>query len=248
MKKVKKINNELLEAYKKLPMDSGVYELWDSIRNDNEVLNEASDVLVDESGKSNIESIIITSLMLEDSLNDRHYEYMDAYIKLVRAIYSEKDIANTLIYGNKSVTYLLATLFNEYITLTIEEKEFAVNMSFEELNSIKKLYDLRYVILINHNWSTEEKLELIKSFWSSEKEFLKYLRNREWRTYKKIMRQGSKERFKSEMLYELEFRDVAKNLMFKSLIEQAWNEIIMYKKIKELGSIAYQETLDYNRQ
>lgn len=61
------------------------------------------------------------------------------------------------------------------------------------------------------------------------------------------MRQGSKERFKSEMLNELEFRDVAKNLMFKSLIEQAWNKIIMYKNIKELGSIAYQETLDYNR-
>lgn len=29
--------------------------------------------------------------MLEDSLNSRHYEYMDAYIKLVRTIYSEKN-------------------------------------------------------------------------------------------------------------------------------------------------------------
>ena len=46
-----------------------------------------------------------------------------------------------------------------------------------------------------------------------------YLKNREWKTYKKIISQGSKERFKSEMLYKLEFSDVAKNLMFKSLIE-----------------------------
>ena len=40
----------------------------------------------------------------------------------------------------------------------------AVNISYENMNSIKSIHDLRHVILLNHNWSIEEKLELIKVY------------------------------------------------------------------------------------
>lgn len=221
---VKKIDSQLYEARYIDCNREETLKIWDSIKTNNEVLKIATTVVRDrfDEGDTVIGLAICDAMLIDyDSIDKGIYQ------KLVNKIYSNTDIARTVIDGaaNGGLSYLLMTLWNQKLKLTPEQKQFAVceamnkigtkkyyqeqenyrqkllskgvtddNVSVIDIdgsvNPIGQLsgsmyltsvfcslddsqahgmgvFDIRYHILKNNNFSLEEKRQLVYDFYAS---------------------------------------------------------------------------------
>lgn len=157
-------------------------DLWAIIKNKKDVLEVAISIEKRDNKLSDtVTGIHICNYILNDFANK---DNEDIYLKLVNSIYSNPDIA--CLYGNINMSFLLATLLNDNLILTGEQKNFLVEQAMrrpgtvitkdneENINYlhyfVNQKEDIRYYILKNNNFTEEEKEKLINLFYADEKE------------------------------------------------------------------------------
>ena len=109
-------------------------EIWDSIKNNDEVLTEAIKVEKDKFGERDlVKGLSICHFMLIDYKNVNK----EIYQNLVNLIYSNTEIARIVIdgYSNGGYSYLLMTLWNHELVLTEEQKQFAVSETMNKIGT-----------------------------------------------------------------------------------------------------------------
>lgn len=109
-------------------------EIWDSIKNNNEVLTEAIKVEKDKFGERDlVKGLSICHFMLIDYKTVNK----EIYLNLVNLIYSNTEIARIVIdgYSNGGYSYLLMTLWNHDLVLTEEQKQFAVSEAMNKIGT-----------------------------------------------------------------------------------------------------------------
>ena len=111
-------------------------KLWNEIKQDIDILKEAIMPCKDKFNQyDTVKGITICEQILYDYKNVNQ----EVYQKLIKSIYSNKDIARTVINGaaNGGYSYLLISLFNFKLKLTEEQKKFAVK---EAMNKVGTSY------------------------------------------------------------------------------------------------------------
>jgi len=122
---IKAVDKELYyERYIKKDYDK-LNKLWNELKGNKELLEEAIKLTKNKFGEDTLESLIICECMLIT------YDKVDSevYQKLVNTIYSNEKIARKVLDGaaNGGYSFLLYTLFNQNLTLTEKQKAFAVD-------------------------------------------------------------------------------------------------------------------------
>lgn len=125
MTNIKEIDKELYyQKYIKKDYEK-LNTLWNQVKDNKELLEEAIIVTKNKFGEDTLESLIICELMLitYDSVDNEIYQ------KLVSTIYTNEQIARKVLDGaaNGGYSFLLYTLFNRKLKLTNEQKAFAVD-------------------------------------------------------------------------------------------------------------------------
>lgn len=133
---IEKIDNEL---YKKIYIEKnrkGANKIWEEIKNNIEILKEAIKPCKD---KFKERDTVKGTAICERILLDYKTINQDIYQELINLIYSNKDIARTVLDGasNGGYSYLLMTLFNFNLKLTEEQKAFAVDEAMNKVGTIR---------------------------------------------------------------------------------------------------------------
>lgn len=169
-------------------------ELWEKIKLEQDkegLLRDAIRKTKNKWGESTVVGVTICDCILKD------YEDIekDIYQELINLIYSEPSIARIVvgsvggIFRFQNSSFLVQTLCNHELVLNEEQKEFAVSEAMNTYgttlaekenipnNFIQKRcfqnhgtgeYDIRYQILMNPNWTIEEKSNLIYEFYKDD--------------------------------------------------------------------------------
>lgn len=132
---IKKIDEELYyQRYIRKDYDK-LNKLWNEVKNNKELLEEAIKVTKNRFGEDTLESLIICECMLTtyDSVDNEVYQ------KLVNTIYSNVKIARKVLDGasNGGYSFLLYTLFNQNLKLTEEQKAFAVDEAMNKTGTTR---------------------------------------------------------------------------------------------------------------
>jgi len=136
---IKEIDKELYyQKYRKKDFNK-LNELWDKVKSNKEILEEAIKITKNKFGEDTLKSLSICECMLitYDKVDEEVYQ------KLVNTIYSNEQIARKVLDGasNGGYSFLLYTLFNQNLKLTEEQKAFAVHeaMNKQGTTRYKKL-------------------------------------------------------------------------------------------------------------
>lgn len=127
------------ELYKAIYIDkdsSKVSKIWNEIKQDINILKEAITPCKDKFNQyDTVKGITICEKILYDYKNINS----EVYQKLINIIYSNKDIARTVINGasNGGYSYLLISLFNFDLKLTEEQKAFAVDEAMNKFGTTR---------------------------------------------------------------------------------------------------------------
>lgn len=133
---IDKIDDEL---YKAIYIERDIVkslELWEEIKQDINILKEA---IIPCKDKFNQYYTVKGITICEQILYCYKDINLEVYQELINLIYSNKDIARTVINGasNGGYSYLLISLFNLNLKLTEEQKKFAVS---EAMNKVGTSY------------------------------------------------------------------------------------------------------------
>ncbi len=235
MLNIEKIDQELYIARYGLPRIGDANIIWARIKDNTEVLREAVKVRRNRRNTENIvNGLAISDAMLID------YRCVDqvAYSELIKSIYTNKDIARLVIGGvsNIGYTFLLMSLWNHSLKLTEEQKAFAVSEVNTAVHGIG-VFDIRYYILRNPNWTLEEKQKLIMDFWDNDEIYDEYLEQWEWSVV------NDDENYKGQSfppfdIYEL-FNEWSYDMLLeyygnKETTDRIWEEIEFCKQMHKL--------------
>ena len=110
-------------------------EIWNSIKNNKELLEWAIKPTIDKFGKDLVNGLAICEGILIDFNNVDN----EVYHKLVDLIYSNKQIARIVLdgYSNGGNSYLLMTLWNPNLKLTEDQKAFAVDEAMNKMGTTR---------------------------------------------------------------------------------------------------------------
>ena len=136
MLEIEKLDNELYYAMYGLEKDKDASTLWEKIKSNPEILREAVKIKRNKwNNGDEVNGLAICNAMLID------YENVDAcaYNELIKNIYSNTDIARTVIKGasNGGYSFLLMSLWNNNIKLTKKQKTFAINEAMNKIGTIR---------------------------------------------------------------------------------------------------------------
>jgi len=156
MEDFKKIDDKLYYAkYCDKNVDNAE-EIWNSIKNNRELLEWAIKPTKDKFG----ERELVNGLAIcEDILINYACVDKEIYQKLVDLIYSNKQIARIVLngYSNGGYSYLLMTLFNPNLKLTKEQKRFAVEEAMNKIGTTKyKKSEKKYSKELEKNGITDD--------------------------------------------------------------------------------------------
>ena len=198
----KELNRRLVAAWHKDRMlqPNDKTEIFELLKQNPSVFDEAVEIEKDKYGDDTVRYLALCDVLLTSkelaSLN------IDAYNRLVHSIYTNKDIARSyfgaLNLYREAFSFLLETLWNYDLKLTDEQKSFAVDEAMNKRGTTRNpkgfdfiglkdsksqihgigVFDIRYAILTNPNWTIDEKEKLTSEFYS-DVEQLKYNLN-EW--------------------------------------------------------------------
>ena len=135
---VSKIDEELYNSIYGNPRRGNFKEIWNKIKNDEEMLRESVKVVRDKFNERDmVKGLTICNMILTD------YKDVDseAYNTLIKAVYSNEDIARIVMSGasNGGFSYLLLALFNHDDVLTESQKAFAVNEAMNKIGTTRYL-------------------------------------------------------------------------------------------------------------
>jgi len=265
----KKIDEDFQIAKYGLPRRGNHEEMWNSIKNNTELLKWAIQVTKDKFGERDI----VNGLAICDSmLVDYESVDMDIYQELINTIYSNKQVARIVLDGpsNGGYSFLLMSLWNRSLVLTPEQRAFALDEAMNKIGTKRYyeerekrslqldeagitdetvtvididgcknpiglktyheyfdytfnmlsdtqahgmgVFDIRYAILTNPNWSIEEKNQLLYEFYPDDEVYDEVLEEWEWGIINEPVN------FKDEMvsqldkseLYEYSYEDLLK--------------------------------------
>lgn len=265
----RKLNDELHIAQYGLPRRGNYEEIWDSIKDNKELLKWAIQVTKDKFGERDIVNglAICDSMLVDYESIDR-----DIYQELINTIYSNKQVARIVLDGasNGGYSYLLMTLWNRSLVLTPAQKEFAYNEAMNKIGTKRYyeerekrslaldaagitnetvtildidgcknpiglktyheyfdytfnmlsdtqahgtgVYDIRYWILTNPNWSIEEKKQLLYEFYPDDEVYDEVYEQWKWGIINEPV--NFKGEFVSQLdiceLYEYSYEDLLK--------------------------------------
>lgn len=175
MVNLEKLDNIL---YKKIYIDREYDEaryIWDSIKNNNSILTESIEIIKD---KFDEKDVFKATTICEFILRYPNEVNRNIYQELVNKVYSNTDLARIVIdgYSNGGYSFLLYTLMNNDLKLTLEQKNFAMQEALNKIGSEnidysyllsdsqahgQGVYDIRYWILKNKNFNKIEKKIII---------------------------------------------------------------------------------------
>lgn len=180
-----------------------INKVWNNIKNSEPLLKFAISI-----NNNKINSKIIAYMMLKDK------ELYDSpiYNTLIKIIYSNNIVAKEKI--NK--TLLMLTFQNENLILNDTQKRFLLNEAYKcpytekyyeenmtHLTSIhgQGLFDVRYEIIKNKNFTLEEKKNLFNSFYPDDEMKITIIDELEWEVFKEISKYipGVKYKISSEI-------------------------------------------------
>lgn len=107
----------------------GTLDLWNEILEKSELLSEAVKVVKDKFGeRDTLDALAIAEEMLLDYERAKESNF-DACCELIKTIFSNRDVARTVLDGasNGGYSFLLVALAIDTLELTDEEKNFAVD-------------------------------------------------------------------------------------------------------------------------
>ena len=136
MKKIAVLENELYGCIYTIPRLKNYDKIWSKISSDKEILKEAITITRDKFDER--DTVVAPTIC--DSILFNHEEVdRDIYETLVKAIYSNRDIARTVIDGasNGGNSFLLMTLWNQNLKLTEEQKAFAVDEAMNKIGTVR---------------------------------------------------------------------------------------------------------------
>lgn len=134
--KLKDLEEQLYVACHGNPKKGDPNKIWETIKKEPEVLNEAIQLRKDKFGEKDLfKGITIVEGMLVDYQNTAK----EIYQKIINTIYSNTDIAR-LGFGpiNGRATFLLMSLWNHDLKLTEEQKAFAVSEAMNKIGTVKQ--------------------------------------------------------------------------------------------------------------
>ena len=136
MKKIDVLENELYGCIYTIPRLKNYNKIWSKISSDKEILKEAITITRDKFDER--DTVVAPTIC--DSILFNHEEVdRDIYETLVKAIYSNRDIARTVMDGasNGGNSFLLMTLWNQNLKLTEEQKAFAVDEAMNKIGTVR---------------------------------------------------------------------------------------------------------------
>lgn len=136
MKKIDVLENELYGCIYTIPRLKNYDKIWSKISSDKEILKEAITITRDKFDER--DTVVAPTIC--DSILFNHEEVdRDIYETLVKAIYSNRDIARTVMDGasNGGNSFLLMTLWNQNLKLTEEQKAFAVDEAMNRIGTVR---------------------------------------------------------------------------------------------------------------
>lgn len=233
MEDFRKIDDKLYHARycdKKVEIQE---EIWNSIKNNKELLEWAIKPTKDKFGERDL----VNGLAIcEDMLVDFNNVDNEVYQKLVDLIYSNRQIARIALggYSNRGYSYLLMTLWNPSLKLTDDQKAFAVEEAMNKNDS--GVFDMRYWILRNPNWSLEEKQKLIMDFWTDDAVYDETLEQWEWSIVNDHANYKGNPMplLEKDELYEYSYDALLKFYDDKETTDRIWEEIQFCKQMHQL--------------
>lgn len=294
MKKIDALDNELYGCVYGIPRKGNYNDIWSKISSDKEVLKEAIVITRDKFDER--DTVVAPTIC--DSILFNHEEVdRDIYETLVKAIYSNRDIARTVMDGasNGGNSFLLMTLWNQNLKLTEEQKAFAVDEAMNKIGTVryqnnrdeynkalknkgindkmtinipdtnipigletyymrinylasllsttqahgKGEFDIRFWILRNPNWSTNEKEKLVHDFWYDEEDFKSCLV--EWESAiinDPVNFKDSEFLFETFDIYECTYQMLLEFYKDKETADRIWDEIEFCKTMCKLREIS----------
>lgn len=136
-------------------------EYWKIIRINNYILSEAIKLCKDKFEEyDTVKATTICERILLDCKNIDESIYQE----LINLIYSNKDIARTVVdgYANGGFSYLLLSLYNPNLKLSEEQKRFAVEEAMNKIGTVKyKQIEEEYSNFIKANNITDDDVDYI---------------------------------------------------------------------------------------
>lgn len=171
-----------------------INKLWNKIKTNEPILNYATSL----DNNNNIKSKIIAYKILKDK---DMYE-TNIYQDLINKIYKSSKLCRTKLNERMiDKTFLMLTLENENLILTKKQKEFLIyeaesspytekfykeNIKDERTIHGNVLFDIRYTLLKNKNFTLQEKKNLFIFFYPDDELKLAILEELEWEIFKDL--------------------------------------------------------------
>ncbi len=143
--------------------------IWNKIKNNTFILNEALNIKINRFKEIDFRAdyIVMCMLYFQEDINK------EAYKKLIDLIFSNADLARS---GVDGCSLLLYAMWNTELELSEEQKAFVIDEVFESLNYTRNKstrlakhrygnFDIRYWILRNNSFTSDEKKEYVNSFY-----------------------------------------------------------------------------------
>jgi len=134
MENIKALDNQLYRARYGIPRKGDPIKIWDSIKNNHELLREAVKIIRNKFNDGyTLKGTAIADAILID------YKNVDevAYNNLISAIYNYPDIARTVL--DRGYSFLLMSLWNKSVKLTEKQKKFVQNEAMHMPGTVLEL-------------------------------------------------------------------------------------------------------------
>lgn len=102
-------------------------------------------------------------------------------------------------------------------------------------------FDIRYHILKNPNWTSDEKQKLIMDFWYDNEEYKDFLEQWEWGIISDSANYNENYILDRDYLYDYSYNDLFHIYNDNRITDNVWNEIQFCKQMKELRPKHYEE-------
>lgn len=219
--------------------------LWPWYRSDKSMLRWAIQPIKDKFGKDSVQGPLICDYMLT-YYNDVD---KDLYLELFALIFEHIDIARYSVDGDRR-SFLMMILYNFDLRLLDEEKELITNealhcygtKTMENQDTYgnvvvahgQGIYDIKYWILRNPNWSIDEKQHLVYELWANDEEYEEVLSQWEYELFNSnslyvVNPEKYSIEFNPAEMYEYSYEYFLEMYNDDSIAEEVWQEVQFLK-------------------
>ena len=210
-----------------------INELWDKLKLNEEFLEYAINI-INNKFKSNAISYKI--------LKDNSLYNTKIYNNLINKIYENKIIAAKTPFNSCGETFLYLTLSNKKLKLNKNQKLFLIyeaenspfSQKYYETNSTHEvgkhgfgIHDIRFKILLNPSFTTQEKKNLFLMFYPDTELKIAIIEELEWELEKEL-------NISTSELYNLKSKDIKDKFISTKKITEILKKISLYKYYRSL--------------